>query len=123
MTQNAKLILDTINSSGEHLTSEEIYFRLKQQASKMVLATVYNNLNALLTQGLVKKVSVEGYPDRYDRAAPHDHLICKRCGKLSDIILKDLTANLQEQVDTEIISYDLKISYICPACRNTENRK
>lgn len=122
MTSNAKLILDLINLSGEHLTAEQIYLRLKD-SSKMVLATVYNNLNALLAQGQIRKVSVEGYPDRYDRIIRHDHLICKKCGGLSDITLEDLTAKLQGQIDTQIISYDLKVSYLCPACREAENNK
>lgn len=123
MTENAKIILDIINSSDEHFTAEQIYFMLKKRESKMVLATVYNNLSTLLNQGFVRKVSVESYPDRYDRAKPHDHLICKRCGKLSDIFLEDLTKKLQNQIDPEIISYDLKISYICPDCREAEKRK
>lgn len=122
MTRNAKLILDLIYLSNEHLTAEEIYLRLKEASSKMVLATVYNNLNALLTQGLIRKVSVEDCPDRYDRIVRHDHLICKSCGRLSDITLEDLTAKLQGQVDSHIISYDLKISYVCPVCREAENR-
>lgn len=123
MTQNAAVILDMINSSNEHLTAEQIYLRLKENSSKMVLATVYNNLNVLLAQGLVRKVSVEGYPDRYDRIKRHDHLICKRCGKLSDIILEDLMPKLQGQIDNDIISYDLKVSYICPDCKKAEKRK
>lgn len=122
MTANAKLILDLINLSGEHLTAEQIYLRLKD-SSKMVLATVYNNLNTLLAQGQIRKVSVEGYPDRYDRIIRHDHLICKKCGQLTDITLEDLTAKLQGQVDVQIVSYDLKISYLCPVCRDAAHRK
>ncbi len=119
MRANAKLILDIINTSGDHLTAEQIYLKLKEKSSTAVLATIYNNLNALLRQGLVRKVSVEGYPDRYDKIIRHDHLICKRCGRLSDITLGDLTAQLQAQIDTEIFSYDLKVRYICPDCRKT----
>ena len=63
------------------------------------------------------RISVEGFPDRYDVATKHDHLVCKKCGKLSDVYLDDLTDSLQEQVEVEVESYDLKISYICPACR------
>ena len=123
MTANAKLILDIINASDDHLTAEQIYLKLKEQSSTAVLATVYNNLNALLRQGLVCKVSVEGYPDRYDKTTRHDHLVCKKCARLSDITLKDLTAQLQAQIDTEIFSYDLKVRYICPDCRKAEHGK
>lgn len=117
MTRNGKLILDIINHSGDHLTAEQIFLRLKRIAPKTVLATVYNNLNTLCEEELIRKVSVEGSPDRYDKAVKHDHLVCRRCGALSDITFADLTASLSAQLGEPILSYDLKVNYICPACR------
>ena len=66
-----------------------------------------------------RKVCVEGHPDRYDKMIRHDHLVCRRCGKLTDICFQDLTKQLQSQTDEELLSYDLQVSYICPACRRT----
>ena len=122
MTKYAQQILDIINASSDHLTAEQIYLRLKASNSKVVLATIYNNLNQLYNQDQIRKVSVEGYPDRYDKIIKHDHLVCKRCGALSDICFSDLTAQLQAQTPEEIISYDLKVNYICPACRRKTER-
>lgn len=65
---------------------------------------------------------MEGYPDRYDRIVQHDHLVCRRCGKLSDIKLNDLTKQLEQQMDIPILSYDLKINYICDECLEKENK-
>ena len=123
MRRNAALILEIIDHSREHLTAEEIYLRLKAQGAKAVLATVYNNLADLYTQGLIRKVSVEGCPDRYDRMERHDHLVCRRCGKLSDIMLEDLTQKLEQRVGIQILSYDLKISYLCEDCRRKEQQE
>lgn len=117
MKENIQTILNIITNSKDHLTAEQIFLTMKEMEHKVVLATVYNNLKALLNQGVIMKISVEGFPDRYDIASKHDHLLCRDCGKLSDVYLDDLTNSLQEQVDVEIDSYDLKISYICPACR------
>ncbi|MCR4794968.1 MAG: transcriptional repressor [Ruminococcus sp.] len=123
MTKYAQQILDIINISSDHLTAEQIYLRLKASNSKVVLATVYNNLNLLYEQDKIRKVSVEGYPDRYDKTVKHDHLVCKKCGAFSDIRLSDLTAQLQEQISEEIISYDLKVNYICPLCRRKAEKE
>lgn len=117
MTKNGKLILEIINHSNDHLTAEQIFLRLKKTMPKIVLATVYNNLNTLFEDGLIRKVSVAGSPDRYDKVLPHDHLVCKKCGKLSDIKFSDLTESLSTQLGEPILSYDLKVSYICPECR------
>lgn len=123
MTKYAQQILDIINTCSDHLTAAQIYLRLKASNSKIVLATVYNNLNLLCEQDRIRKVSLEGYPDRYDKIVKHDHLVCKKCGALSDICLSDLTAQLQEQIPEEIISYDLKVNYICPSCRSKAEKE
>lgn len=123
MTKNSKYILEIINHSKEHLTAEQIYLRLKEKNKKAVLATVYNNLASLYEQGLIRKVSVEGYPDRYDKTKRHDHLVCKTCGKLSDITLEDMTERLQKQVEIPMISYDLRIHYICNECLKKERNE
>lgn len=120
MTKNAKIILDIITHSTSHPTAEQIYLQLKKQNEKAVLATVYNNLASLYEQDLIRKISVEGCPDRYDNTIKHDHLVCKRCGKLSDVTLEDLTGQLQAQIGVPVISYDLKINYICPECQKTQ---
>lgn len=64
---------------------------------------------------------MEGCPDRFDRMTRHDHIVCRRCGKLSDIALEDLTQKLQSQMDFPMISYDLKINYICADCLKKRN--
>ena len=121
MTKNARSILDIINDSDSHLTAEQIYLQLKEKNKTVVLATVYNNLSYLYKEGLIRKLSVEGYPDRYDKIVRHDHLICRKCGKLSNILLEDLTEKLQSQLGIHMLSYDLKISYICDECSKKEN--
>ena len=117
MTRNGKLILDIINNSCEHLTAEQVFFEAKKVVPKIVLATIYNNLNQLTEDGLIRKISIVGNPDRFDKATKHDHLVCCKCGALSDICFSDLTASLSEQLGEPILSYDLNVNYICPKCR------
>lgn len=117
MRENAKQILEIINNSDEHLTAEQVYLRLKESNSKVVLATVYNNLASLYQKGLIRKVAVAGFPDRYDKmVVRHDHLVCKHCGVLSDVVLEDLTAKLEKETGVHVLSYDLNIDYLCPSC-------
>ena len=121
MTKYEKDIFAIINTSRDHLTVEQIFQKLRKIHPQVVLATVYNNLNRLLEEELIRKVSMEGMPDRYDRMKKHDHLVCRHCGKLSDITLEDLTSSLKKQLGDDVISYDLKVFYVCPACREKEN--
>ena len=117
MSRYAKQILNLINQSKEHMTAEQIFLELKKAEPKVVLATVYNNLNALCEEGLIRKISVEGATDRYDKIKRHDHLVCRKCGFLSDVSFEDLTESLKRQIGEDILSYDLKVFYLCPKCR------
>ncbi len=123
MTKNAAYILDIINDSDNHLTAEQIFLSLKERNRTVAQATVYNNLSYLYKEGLIRKISVEGYPDRYDKILRHDHLVCRKCGRLADILLEDLTEKLQSQLGIQMLSYDLKINYICEECLEKENGK
>ncbi len=123
MTKYEKKIYDIVNASRKHLTADQIYTELKKEYPAVSLATVYNNLSKLCDTGLIRKVTLEDSPDRYDRTEKHDHLICQKCGKLSDICLDDLTHQLKTQLGDNFLSYDLKVFYICPDCRKRSSSK
>ena len=123
MTKYEKEIFAIINTSREHLTVEQIFLKLKEAHPNVVLATVYNNLNKLLEEELVRKVSVEGMQDRYDRMKKHEHLVCRQCGKLADVALEDLSASLREQLGEDFLYYDLKVYYLCPEFRAKQNKQ
>lgn len=99
------------------MTAEEIFDALRQTYSTVVLATVYNNLNRLWQEDRIRRVLVEGIPDRYDRIQRHDHLVCKGCGRLLDIDLGDLTAELEKKQAFLFCPMDLKLNYLCDECQ------
>ena len=118
MTKYEEKILRLIESSSSHMTPEEIFFSLKSEEPKVVLATVYNNLKKLIDEGKITKLSFPGQPDRYDKPYKHDHLICSVCGSISDYTFSDLTSSLEQELGCGINSYELRINYVCPACRS-----
>ncbi len=123
MTKYAKKIREIIEASRDHKTAEQIFEALKKTYPTVVRATVYNNLNKLWDAGMIRKISSEGLPDRYDRLERHDHLMCRKCGRLIDVDLGDLTQQLQQRLRVPILSYDLKLMYICEACRKKEQEE
>ena len=123
MTKYEKEIYSIVVASHEHLTVNQIYGRLKELYPRVVPATVYNNVNKLWEAGLIRKISVEGMPDRYDWVQKHDHMVCKKCGRISDISFDDLTEALRSQLEEDFMFYDLKVFYLCPECRKDGNRK
>lgn len=123
MRKYAKKILEIVEMSGSHMTAEQIFAELRKTYPAVVLATVYNNLNRLWEEDRIRKVSVEGMPDRYDGLRRHDHLVCKRCGRLLDVDLGDLTAQLEQTAGISILAYDLKLLYVCEECKKKSRQK
>ena len=120
MSKYGEQILQIILNSREHPTAEHIFMEMKNNNSKVVQATVYNNLKTLLQEGKIIRITEPGCPDRYDNTTRHDHIICSRCGKLADIRLEDMTESIEKQLGYEIESYELKVRYICRECKKAE---
>lgn len=118
MTKHQQLILTIIQNSPEHLTAEKIYLLAKQQSPKISMGTVYRCLGLLVQEGRIRKVSVFGKTDYYDKnCEKHDHLLCVQCGKIRDVELQNLLSLLQRETGEKILSYDLNLHYICSECR------
>lgn len=107
-----------VSHSTKHLSADEVLVAARRQDDGIARATVYNNLNALTKQGLIRRVQLLGQPDRYDRVMkPHDHLICDRCGAISDISFGDVLGNLSKESGLALTGYELNAHYICDNCR------
>ena len=117
MTKYEKKIFEIVNASRDHLTAEQVLAALREEYPAVSQATVYNNLKKLTSDGLLRKLTLADSPDRYDRIQRHDHLVCQRCGRLADMSFEDMTEALSAQLGSDILSYDLKVSYVCPECR------
>ena len=109
MPKYAEEILAVVTELQRHLTAEQVFMEMKKE-----------HLNTLTEEGLLRRITESGSPDRYDRTERHDHLICSRCGKIADVHLPDIQSRIEYALGCDILSYELKIRYICPDCREQE---
>ena len=122
MPKYAEEILAAVTELQRHPTAEQVFMEMKKEHPSIAIGTVYKHLNALAEEGLLHRITESGSPDRYDCTERHDHLICSRCGNITDICLRDLTEPIENKLGQKILSYDLRIRYICPACREQEKK-
>lgn len=122
MTKYGEQILTIVMRKGEHPTAEQVFMEMKANNPKIAQGTVYNNLNALVDEGRIIRISEPGFPDRFDNTTRHDHMVCIKCGRLTDVKLPDFTEEIEHNSGEKIISYDLRIRYICPECRNKTDK-
>ena len=124
MTKQRELILNILKQSDRHLTADEIFFLAKLKMPSIAMATIYNNLNAMHEAGMINRLHIDGVADCFDKITePHDHLLCDRCGKITDIHLPRLAEELERELATEIEDYELTVHYVCPECRRAPKRR
>lgn len=118
MTKQRELILQILNQSDRHLTADEVFFLAKLRMPSIAMATIYNNLNAMNEAGMINRVHVDGGADCFEKnVEKHDHMLCDRCGKLSNVRIPSLSDAITVTLGSQILSYDLTIHSICSDCK------
>ncbi len=118
MTKQRELILQILKQSDRHLTADEVFFLAKLKMPSIAMATIYNNLNAMTDAGMINRVHIDGGADCYEReTAPHDHLLCEGCGKLSNLRIPHLREQLESTLGGQINGYDLTVRTLCAECK------
>ncbi len=131
-TIQRKLVLDAVLSLHNHPTAEDIYQKIVETHKTISRGTVYRNLNLLVEDGYISKVSIYDGADRFDyKLNRHNHIKCSQCQQIfdapasSDSALEEiirLNKQLAETSDFEILGYEIVFSGICPDCRAKEKK-
>mgnify|MGYP003298777652 CR=1 FL=1 len=123
MTKQRLTVLEVIRKGKRHLTAEEIFTEAKQRLPGISRATVYNNLHSLVDERLIRRITGEDSSDRYDSSyIPHGHLFCTECHAITDFEVPIFTETLEEIVGDKIESYELKVRYLCEACKRAREK-
>ena len=118
MTKQRAAILEIIRSGAFHRTADEIFAIAKTMLPGISRATVYNNLNALCEEKIIRKISGDCGADRYDRAyEPHGHLFCTNCLEIFDINMQEFSSDIEKRFPCKVESFEIKIKGLCEKCR------
>ena len=117
MTKQKCAVLTAARMACGHHTAEEILAYAQELLPHISRATVYNNLHALEKEGQIRVLHTDGVADRYD-ADPslHGHLICIKCGGISDLFWSELSEHIANYVGQEVHSYELNVRTTCRRC-------
>lgn len=111
-------VYENLLSRKDHPTAEEVFFELKKTNPSISLATVYRNLSFLKENGSI--IGIPGEVERFDAdISPHCHLVCFRCGGVSDIYLGDLhelDEAAEKKSGEKILSHSVCFRGLCTKC-------
>lgn len=120
LTKHRKLVLENLKARYDHPTAKMVFDSLQDHADKISFATVYNSLEYLVEQGLVRKLDIESGSCRYDAMLEHhSHFICKSCEKIIDLPSVDIK-NCVHNVEGFTFTKDdvsVTIRGICADCQ------
>ena len=113
LSRQRRMVLDLLWAEKSHLSARDIFEKLNDQGRNIGHTSVYQNLEALQSAGVIECLDrasgrLYGY-----RADPHSHLTCSQSGTIQDLDVT-LPAELLQQIEAltgfTIESYTLHLS-------------
>jgi Fur family ferric uptake transcriptional regulator len=112
LSRQRRMVLDLLWSERSHLSARDIFEKLNNLGRNIGHTSVYQNLEALQTAGVIECLDratgrLYGY-----RSDPHSHLTCLESGAIQDLDVRlpaELVQSIEEQTGFSIESYTLNL--------------
>ena len=113
LSRQRRMVLDLLWSEASHLSARDIFERLNAKGRRIGHTSVYQNLEALQSAGVIECLDrangrLYGY-----RSDPHSHLTCLDSGAIEDIdvtLPQDLLDQIENATGFRIESYTLQLN-------------
>ena len=123
-TKQRDIILDCFLSSEQHLSTEELYLKLKEHNPGIGFATVYRTLKLFAESGIAREIQFGDGQTRYEHlhaGEHHDHLVCTRCGAIVEFeneTIEKLQSEVARQHGFKIANHRLELYGFCAKCQS-----
>jgi Fur family peroxide stress response transcriptional regulator len=124
MTPQRLAVYRALAEDSTHPTADAVLARLRGDMRGLSRATVYRILEFLEREGFISRVSTTDGVGRYDaNLAPHQHLVCRRCGQIADLelaALRRLRLPRRGRAGFALEALDIRVVGTCERCRRPE---
>ena len=125
ITGQRKAIVDYLVSTPEHPDAYKIFEEVKKVQPRLSLATVYNTLQVLTMNGLIKMLTFRE-DNRYEaNLSFHINLVCTSCGRIQDFEAGTHISpeEVREKIGFEVMTYRMEYHGLCSECKAKADRK
>lgn len=117
-----RLMITEVMKRMDHPTAQDMAEEIRKEYPYLSLGTVYRNLNLLVEEGVVRRLSAQDSADRFEtRQNPHCHIRCNTCGRYFDIEEADLCEGMDKKIEAVtgflVESHTICFYGTCPSCR------
>ena len=124
-SRQREAIVTNLRMRKDHPTASMVYTDMRKDFPNISLGTVYRNLSLLADLGQIRKITTGTGAEHYDGDIhPHNHFICKCCGKVTDMNdfidnskIRDLASG---QFDGRIDECNIQFYGVCGECLKKE---
>jgi len=126
MTSQRHVIIDTVFSTEEHFTAEQLLDWSRARDRSVSRATVYRTLPLLTESGLVREMDFgkdhKFYDPNYAEHPNHNHIICEDCEKIVEFE-SDQISRLESEI-THKLGFAVKTQrlQITASCEELKKR-
>lgn len=120
MTGQRMAIIDTVFSTNEHFTADQLIEWSRERDHSVSRATVYRTLPLLTESGLVREMDFgkeyKFYDPNYADHPHHNHIICKDCEKIVEFEsarIAELENEIVHKLGFSVSSQQLQITGSC----------
>ena len=125
-TPQRLVILRELRRRAHHATAEQIGSAVREELPGTSIPTVYATLDLLVELGLARRVDAGAGPTLYDgRGEPHQHTVCRRCGRVDDLdgeLDTDALLSAAARTGFAAQSVELVIAGLCRDCSATKRQ-
>jgi len=114
LTDQRKLIAQTMSNSHDHPNVDELYKRVSKIDSKVSIATVYRTVKLFEEAGILTKHDFRGEKARYEELpdSHHDHLIDVQSGEIVEFVdeeIEKLQKVVAEKLGYQLVDHKLEL--------------
>ncbi|HEY9783339.1 MAG TPA: Fur family transcriptional regulator [Leptolyngbyaceae cyanobacterium] len=110
VSRQRRFILELLWQAQEHLSAREIYDRLNQQGKDIGHTSVYQNLEALSSQGIIECVERSDGRLYGNISDSHSHVNCLDTNQILDVDIElpeSLLREVEERTGVKITEYSI----------------
>ena len=129
LTMQRRSVLDVLlEHHNDHLSTEEIYDKVKMNFPEIGLATVYRTVQLFEEMGIVDRLNFDDGCSRFELASDdtvhhHHHLICEECNRVFEVendLLDEIEKEIESKYEFKIHDHNVMFYGICKDCAATQ---
>jgi Fe2+ or Zn2+ uptake regulation protein len=111
-------LLECLMARKDHPTAADVAGDMAKAHGPVSTSNVYRNLEILVAEGRVRRFRLDEGPDRFDaNTAPHYHVVCTSCHRLSDMPIREgARLGLSLPRGFRASSWEITVRGLCAAC-------